>query len=138
MILKTPKNQQKISYQKKIIIIINHKIKIFIMTLEGRQMIQENRLCKLINRIFLRIYFNTENSIAETKVTKSCKVSRLIRTIFLKIWRSDIDSRLPSLFLKVEVTRILAIGFLNGQNCQTEREERFQNFEGFYSVLLIV
>ena len=80
MILKTPKNQQKISYQKKKIVIINHKIKIFIMTLEGRQMIQENRLCKLINRIFLRIYFNTEISIGETKVTKSCKVNTPVNT----------------------------------------------------------
>ena len=50
------------------------------MTLEGRQMIQENRLCKLINRIFLRIYFNTEISIGETKVTKSCTVNTLVNT----------------------------------------------------------
>ena len=50
------------------------------MTLEGRQIIQENRLCKLINRIFLRIYFNTEISIGETKVTKSCTVNTLVNT----------------------------------------------------------
>ena len=50
------------------------------MTLEGRQMIQENRLCKLINCIFLRIYFNTEISIGETKVTKSCKVNTPVNT----------------------------------------------------------
>ena len=43
-------------------------------------MIQENRLCKLINRIFLRIYFNTEISIGETKVTKSCKVNTPVNT----------------------------------------------------------
>ena len=41
-----------------------------------------------------------------------------MRTIFLKIWRSDIDPRLPLLFLKVEATCILAIGFLNDQNCR--------------------
>ena len=45
------------------------------------------------------------------------KVVKLPQTIFLKIWRSDIDSRSPLLFLKVNATCILAIGFLNGQNC---------------------
>ena len=45
------------------------------------------------------------------------KVVKLPQTIFLKIWRSDIDSRSPLLFLKVDATCIPAIGFLNGQNC---------------------
>ena len=45
------------------------------------------------------------------------KVVKLPQTIFLKIWRSDIDSHSPLLFLKVNATCILAIGFLNGQNC---------------------
>ena len=45
------------------------------------------------------------------------KVVKLPQTIFLKIWRSDIDSRSPLLFLKVNATCILAIGFLNDQNC---------------------
>ena len=45
------------------------------------------------------------------------KVVKLPQTIFLKIWRSDIDSRSPLLFLKVNATCIQAIDFLNGQNC---------------------
>ena len=32
------------------------------------------------------------------------------------------DSRLPWLFLKVEVTRILAIGFLDDQNCREKKK----------------
>ena len=64
-------------------------------------------------------------SIGETKVI--LKVVKLpqwfIRTIFHNIWRSDIDSRWPLLFLKVEATCILAIGFLNDQNCRKKKEQ---------------
>ena len=75
-------------------------------------MIKEDRLC-----------FNTEISIGEIKVIlKVVKLPQLsIRTIFLKIWRSDIDPRLPLLFLKEEATCILAIGFLNDQNCRKKK-----------------
>ena len=92
------------------------------VTLEGRRMIKEDRLCKLRKHIYMRLYFSREISIGETKVIlKVVKLPRLIRTIFLKIWRSDIDSLLPLLFLKVETTFILAIGLLNGQHCRKKK-----------------
>ena len=69
----------------------------------------------------MRLYFDTEISIGETKVIPKVKLPQLIRTIFLKSWRSDIDSCSPLLFLKVEATCILAIGFLNDQNCRKEK-----------------
>ena len=82
-------------------------------------MIKENRISRLRKRINSRLYFNREISIGETKVVKCCKVTKIVTNHFpKKIWRSDIDSRLPSLFLKVEATSILAIGFLSGQNCR--------------------
>ena len=94
------------------------------VTLEGRRMVKEDRLCKLRKRIYMRLYFSREISIGETKVIlKVVKLPRLIRTIFLKIWRSDIDSLLPLLFLKVETTFILAIGLLNGQHCRTKNDK---------------
>ena len=44
-------------------------------------MIKEDRLCKLRRRIYMRLYFNTEISIGETKViTKSCKVTTIVNT----------------------------------------------------------
>ena len=44
-------------------------------------MIKEDRLCKLRRRIYMRLYFNTEISIRETKViTKSCKVTTIVNT----------------------------------------------------------
>ena len=44
-------------------------------------MIKEDRLCKLRRRIYMRLYFNTEISIGETKViAKSCKVTTIVNT----------------------------------------------------------
>ena len=40
------------------------------------------------------------------------------------------DSRLPWSFLKVEVTRILAMGFLDDQNCREKKtvDEKWKHF----------
>ena len=44
-------------------------------------MIKEDILCKLRRRIYMRLYFNTEISIGETKViTKNCKVTTIVNT----------------------------------------------------------
>ena len=72
MILKNPKNQK----LKK-----THKIEIFIR-LWGMWNWKEGVWLKKIDcvHIFMRIYFNTEISIGETKVMKSCKVNTLVNT----------------------------------------------------------
>ena len=112
MILKPPKNQQKklSNNKKKSPKKSNFYQALRYTTLEGRRMVKENRLCKLMKRIYMRL-----------KVIMW--TGWLIRTIFLKIWRCDIDSRSPSLFLKVEATRILAIAFLNDQNCRKKQSK---------------
>ena len=43
-------------------------------------MVKENRLCKLMKRIYMRLYFNTETSFGETKEIKSYNVNRLVNT----------------------------------------------------------
>ena len=66
----TPESQQtKLSNKNKI---EQTKLKFYqalrYVTLEGRRMIKEDRLCKLRKRIYLRLYFSREISIGETKV----------------------------------------------------------------------
>ena len=41
------------------------------------------------------------------------------------------DSRLPWLFLKVEVTRILAMSFLDDQNCREKKKRSMTNESTF-------
>ena len=39
------------------------------VTLDGKWMMKEDGLCNLRKRVFMRVYFNTEISIGENKVT---------------------------------------------------------------------
>ena len=80
-------------------------------------MIKENRISKLRKRINSRLYFNREISIGETKVVKCCEVTTIVTNHFPKNLKKRYRFSL-SLFLKVEATSILAIGFLSGQNCR--------------------
>ena len=80
MILKTPQELTKNKLEKTKTEISNFYQALRYVTLEGRQRAQENRLCKLMKRIFMGLYFNTGIQIGETKVIKSCKVNTLVNT----------------------------------------------------------
>ena len=80
-------------------------------------MIKENRISKPRKRINSRLYFNREISIGETNVVKCCKVTTIVTNHFPKNLKKRYLFSI-SLFLKVEATSILAIGFLSGQNCR--------------------
>ena len=80
MILKTPQESTKNKLEKTKTQNSNFYQGLRYVTLEGRQRIQENRLCKLMKRIFMGLYFNTGIQIGETKVIKSCKVNTLVNT----------------------------------------------------------
>ena len=77
MILKTPQESTKNKLEKTKTQNSNFYQALRYVTLEGRQRIQENRLYKLMKRIFMGLYFNTGIQIGETK---SCKVNTPVNT----------------------------------------------------------
>ena len=80
MILKTPQESTKNKLEKTKTQNSNFYQGLRYVTLEGRQRIQENILCKLMKRIFMGLYLNTGIQIGETKVIKSCKVNTPVNT----------------------------------------------------------